>query len=82
VPVLVRPYLPWPTLDERPMPRAAHDAVRRTLPAGCAWDVVPDAFIVSDGRHAMPLWWSLAERHVSQPLRAVLTGAPLREVRG
>lgn len=73
VPLLVRPYFPWPTLDERPMARSVVDKVRRTLP-GERWGSVHDAFLISDGVHALPLWWSLADPSIRQPVRDVLTG--------
>jgi hypothetical protein len=73
-PVLVRPYFPWPTLDERPMGPSVRDAVRRSLPGGARWDAVADGHIISDGTLALPVWWSLGDPSTSQPLRNVLTG--------
>ncbi|HEX6097789.1 MAG TPA: hypothetical protein VF432_15795 [Thermoanaerobaculia bacterium] len=68
LPALVRPYLPWPTLEERPMAADARASVLKTLGA----HDVPDSAVISDGERALPLWWSLADRTLPDVVRDVL----------
>jgi hypothetical protein len=83
VPVLVRPYLPWPTIAERPMSGEVRTAVLSTLqglPAArnadtFEWWRVPDTWVISDGQLALPVWWSLADAGLLPALRGLLTGS-------
>ena len=84
-PVLIRPYLPWPTLFERPLPAARLDSMKNVLAklgrdelsiAGASLSSIPPHLMTSDGQFVVPTWWSLLRPDLSDAVKTLLGVMP------